>query len=333
LSKLIDGNTQTEPTDRLADVGKQLRRAREASNLSIQSVAASLHLAPKVVIALEENDLGQFQPVFVKGYLRNYGHLLNLPVEPLIESYNRTIQPDQDTFQPPKQGSKASNSPLFFYLLLTAGILSLVVWATGKVLFPLKDIPASQSAAETSPLSMSPAQPAGGDGSEPPLMQSENLSSAGVANGQSSQSSDKAEPDKPISTVATDANELVGPPKPGSSKTQDGTLASANPMPARQPESLGPDTIAVHLSAKAWVGIRDHAGHRLVYEKIPAGTDRSFSGQAPFLVVLGNSPATKIEFNGKPFTPPKSKAGTVAKFTLGQTSSQEAGASTVKKRP
>jgi cytoskeleton protein RodZ len=72
----------------------------------------------------------------------------------------------------------------------------------------------------------------------------------------------------------------------------------------------------LHLSAAAWVSVRDQAGHRLVYENLPAGTEQTYLGQAPFSVVLGNAPAAKLEFNGQAFDIPKAKAGTVAKFTL-----------------
>jgi hypothetical protein len=145
--------------------------------------------------------------------------------------------------------------------------------------------------------------------------------------------------DKPIVAEAANVNQLVGPPKPGTTNIQDFKTGSANlpalanQSPPIQTDSQGPDTITVHLSTTGWVGIRDHTGRRLIYEKIPAGTDRSFSGQAPFFVVLGNYPATSIEFNGKPFTPPKSKAGTVARFTISQSGSLETGGLTVKKRP
>ena len=57
MSKFNEDTLSMEPSDIRTDLGKQLRRAREASNLSIQSVANSLHLAPRIIIALEENDL------------------------------------------------------------------------------------------------------------------------------------------------------------------------------------------------------------------------------------------------------------------------------------
>jgi cytoskeleton protein RodZ len=332
------GDTPAEPSDQSVDIGKQLRRARESGNLSIQSVAASLRLTPRVIIALEENDFGQFQPVFVKGYLRNYGRLLNLPPEPLVESYNRTLLAEQDTVQSPRPGTMVSSSPWVLYLLLLVGILTLAVWAASKILFPVDELANSQSGEVTSPLALQSSQTDEGIAGETPPKPSEIGFNADVANGQGSPSDDKAvspiPADKPAVSAVSTATQLIGPPKPEPTQIQNDKTASANlQWAASQAESLGPDTIAIHLATTAWVGIRDHAGRRLVHKKIPAGTDSSFSGQAPFLVVLGNPTATKIEFNGKPFTPPKSKAGAVARFTIGQSNTAETGSSTVHKRP
>jgi cytoskeleton protein RodZ len=340
LHKHNEGDTHAEPSDQLVDIGKQLRRARESGNLSIQSVAASLRLTPRVIIALEENDFGQFQPVFVKGYLRNYGRLLNLPSEPLIESYNRTLLPVQDTMQSPKLGTTASTPPWVLYLLLLVGILTLAVWAASKISFSVDEQATLQSRGVAHPLAlMPPTQTDEGNAGETSPQPSEIGLSADVANGEGSPSDGKAgsplPADKPLLSAVPSANQLIGPPKPEPTQLQDDKTASANlrgmasPSLASQAESLGPDTIAIHLTTAAWVGIRDHAGRRLVYKKIPAGTDYRYSGQAPFLVVLGNPPATKIVFNGKPFTPPKSKAGAVARFTIGQPNTPETGSLTV----
>ena len=78
----------------------------------------------------------------------------------------------------------------------------------------------------------------------------------------------------------------------------------------------GPDQIKVSVADEAWVSIRDQVGQRIAYETLPRGAERVFSGAAPFSVVLGNSPATKIELNGKPFDHSRFNRGTSARFKL-----------------
>ena len=318
MHKTNENEPTAEAVSQLSDIGKQLRRAREADSLSIQSVATSLHLAPRVIIALEENDFSQFQPVFVKGYLRNYGRLLNLPVEPLLESYNRTLPPDQDyatTAHP--LSHHPSKTPWGLYLILALGVLALVTWVAINNIFSggTPGIPAEEASASLPPL---PAQSAN-ETENTPIAPDNDADHRPVG----------LPVDKPdtANSVAVGGNDLVGPPKPESMSLQDNPQSNANPQPlaTTMPESLGPDKLALNLSSTAWVGIRDHIGRRLVYKKVPAGTALNLSGQAPFYVVLGNAAATKIEFNGTPFTPPKTKAGAIARFTLGKANTPHPG--------
>ena len=305
------------------DIGKQLRRAREAGGLSIQYVASSLHLSPRVIIALEENDFSQFQPVFVKGYLRNYCRLLNLSVEPMLESYNRTILPEQGSLQSSQQSPKAAKSNWVMYLLLFAGVVGLLAGIGGKYLFSSDGANAPSDLGANS-LSL-PSTLTATETDKPPAALG-NVAGNGGDMGQSKQpvnASGLALPaEKSPSPVTTGSNDQTSPAKTESVNTSMEKSASTEPTgnnspnPNNQSESQGQDTVAVHLSAAAWVGLRDQKGQRLAYKKMPAGTDLTFSGQAPFYMVLGNVSATKVELNGNPITPPKTKAGAVARFTL-----------------
>ena len=325
MNKLNEANPQTVPTGQPSDLGKQLRRAREANGLTVQSVSASLRLTPRIVIALEEGDFAQFQPVYVKGYLRNYGRLLNLSVEPLIKSYDRILQPAQIPLKMPKQNPKKSKSSLVLVLPLAVIVLATLGWIARTVIFPIAEIPAP-TGVDASHSSMQSGDANTIENSPKPLEKlSDTDGTIEQIGGAGEQPGADILVDKPMPSVTTLTYQFVGPPKPGSGDTLDGKPGSAsqpavlaNPAEAGQPGEQGADTIAVHLSAKAWVGIRDHTGRRLGYKRLPAGTDIGFSGQAPFLVVLGNSSATKIQFNGKPYQLPTSKAGGITRLTIGQ---------------
>ena len=319
----IDSNA--DAVKQSTDIGKQLRRAREAGGLSIQYVASSLHLSPRVIIALEENDFSQFQPVFVKGYLRNYCRLLNLSVEPMLESYNRTILPEQGSLQSSQQSPKATKSNWVMYLLLFAGVAGLLAGIGGKYLFSSDGANAPSDLGANS-LSL-PSTLTATETDKPPAALG-NVAGNGGDMGQSKQpvnASGLALPaEKSASPVTTGSNDQTSPAKTESVNTSMEKSASTEPTgnnsnspnPNNQSESQGQDTVAVHLSAAAWVGLRDQKGQRLAYKKMPAGTDLTFSGQAPFYMVLGNASATKVELNGNPITPPKTKPGAVARFTL-----------------
>lgn len=305
-------NPLAEPSDRQEGVGQRLRKAREANRISIASAAASLHLPPRVIVALEESDFGQFEPVYVRGYLRNYARLLELSAEPLIESYNRALILESPPVQPAIPNQPYQNkSPQALYVLSALVVLPMILWGIGKVFLIWR------GTAETLPPVAEASAPA---------VPSQDAQPALVLPGQSAESPKAVSAEiksEPLAPVANPAPVEVASTNPSSIPAKP-ELEKAPPSPAT---GQGPDSIALHLSAAAWVSVRDQTGHRLVYENLPAGTERVYSGVAPFAVVLGNAPATKVEFNGQPYEPAKAKAGTVARFMLGNSRGEAAGTS------
>ncbi len=313
-------DAHAESVRQSADIGKQLRRARESGNLSIQYVASCLHLSPRVIIALEENNFSQFQPVFVKGYLRNYCRLLNLPVDTIIESYSRTIPPEKDTLPFSQQNSKSTKPSWVMYLLLFAGAFGLLAGVGGKYLLSLNE-PVVQPTLGTNALPL-PSTPTVTE-TDKTQMTSDNVTEEKGKIGQLGDTLGVGiTSEKPSAPAVPKANEQTGSANPGFAITPDEKLATTDKLtaattnPSTQSTNQGQDTLKLHLTASTWVGIRDHNGQRLANKKMPTGSDLSFSGQAPFIVVLGNSSAAKIELNGNSIEPPKTKAGTVARFTL-----------------
>ncbi|TDJ42247.1 MAG: helix-turn-helix domain-containing protein, partial [Gammaproteobacteria bacterium] len=65
-----------------------LRNAREALGITIDEVAHELHLSREVVLSLEAGDYETLgPPVFVRGHLRSYARLVELPEEAVVEGY------------------------------------------------------------------------------------------------------------------------------------------------------------------------------------------------------------------------------------------------------
>ncbi len=67
-----------------------LRQAREARGLDATAVAAMLHLSEAKLHALETDDYDSLpEPVFIRGYMRNYARLLDEPAAPVLDAYAR----------------------------------------------------------------------------------------------------------------------------------------------------------------------------------------------------------------------------------------------------
>lgn len=70
--------------------GGMLRDARERKGLSIRPVADALHLSTDVVEALEAERFDDLPPLtFVRGYLRAYAHLVEVPEDRLMAAFDR----------------------------------------------------------------------------------------------------------------------------------------------------------------------------------------------------------------------------------------------------
>ena len=64
--------------------GKRLREAREQKGLSTRHVADALHLDEAIIVALEQEDFASFgAPVYVRGHIKTYAELLDLPADEL----------------------------------------------------------------------------------------------------------------------------------------------------------------------------------------------------------------------------------------------------------
>lgn len=76
--------------------GAWLKRLREQKSLSVEHVADRLFLNIAVITALEEGNYAELPPpIFVRGYIRSYAKLLEVPSsDQLVLAYN-AMQPDE----------------------------------------------------------------------------------------------------------------------------------------------------------------------------------------------------------------------------------------------
>ncbi len=69
----------------MAGCGERLKQARVAAGLSIDDVAARLHMPARVVRSLETEDWSRLgAPVFVRGQVRSYSRLVGLTTAPMM---------------------------------------------------------------------------------------------------------------------------------------------------------------------------------------------------------------------------------------------------------
>lgn len=113
--------------------GARLREARERVGLSVEDVAARLHLDRHTVESLEADRFDALPaPTFVRGYLRAYARLIDLPHAPITESFDRRGLAPPPLIADIATGQEAHSSdlPMRFatYGIIAVLVVLAVVW-------------------------------------------------------------------------------------------------------------------------------------------------------------------------------------------------------------
>lgn len=262
-------------------IGQILRGAREAQGITLDDAAVRLRLMHRQIEAMEADNFESLgQPVFARGFVRNYARLLGLVPETLLARMEGApAEPAAVSHAEPPMPRSWLSSPWLILLLL--GVLLVVVapvalywWLNSEVSDDARrPVPATQ--ARPAPV-VAPAPAAALPAAAPPMA--------------------------PVAPVA---------PTPG---------AVADPVAAvapAAPEAPAAGSV-VHLEfgAESWAEIKDAGGHLLLRKLNPAGSSVDVQGQPPFDVVIGNAPQARMTYNGRPIDLKPFIDVTVARFTL-----------------
>ena len=131
--------TDREPTK----LGEVLRTAREARFIDLARVERDIKIRVHYLSALERGDYRDLpEPVYTKGFLRNYGLYLGLDPEYLIDLYrlesgsplDRPAVPSRPRPVAARQGrSLVVTSGTMAAAILAVGVIALVVYLVGEI--------------------------------------------------------------------------------------------------------------------------------------------------------------------------------------------------------
>jgi cytoskeleton protein RodZ len=97
MSRDSDDIKNKEHLDDEVSCGELLAKTRLAKDLSTKDIAKELRISASIIEMIERDDFEKIGvPVFVKGYLRQYANILDLPVDQLLESYNQ-LNPEKSS--------------------------------------------------------------------------------------------------------------------------------------------------------------------------------------------------------------------------------------------
>lgn len=290
--------------------GAQLRALREAAQLTVDDVAQQLKLAPRQVLAIENDAVDELPgPTFVRGFIRNYARLLRVDAGPLLEA-GLLIPPSAAAMEhiaPTMSELPLDNVrgpswtrwliPTALIMVLGAGIAYYELGGVStSVKKPRKDRPEVEATvAPPSTQSESVAPPAT-DTAAP---------GASLANVVQPIQAPTAAPAAAAPTInaapAVAANSSGGTPA---------TVVVAATPPA------GSSRIELELTQPSWVEIRDARGEVLLLRTVKVDEKPVVTGVPPFAVRIGNASAVRLQFDGSPVDLTPHIKAEIARLTL-----------------
>jgi cytoskeleton protein RodZ len=290
-----------------SSIGQVLRDAREAQGLSLEEAAARLRLMQRQIVAMEADEFESLgQPVFARGFVRNYSRLLGLEPETLLAKMEGApSEPSVVSYAEPPQPRSWLSSPWLILLLL--GVL-VVVTVPVTLYWWLNEgedelVSRVQSVERVDPVPLPPRPVAVPVEAAAPV----------------------AEPAPP---PPVEAETPVAPAAPAPAPAMPVAPAAPAPIPAAVPGEAGAPAAPVspvlsgvlklEFGDEAWVEIKDASGRMLHRQLNPAGSSVSVRGQPPFDLVIGNAAQARMTYNGRPIDLKPFIGMTVARFTLEQ---------------
>lgn len=262
-------------------VGQALRQAREAQGISLDDAAVRLRLMHRQIEAMEADDFPSLgQPVFARGFVRNYARLLGLDPEPLLAGMGgATSEPVVVHREAPLPSRSWLASPWLWLILAVLLLLAVVPVALYWWLNSEEDED------RFAPSAMSTAAPRASAPVVSPAL--------------------PATPAEPASPVVAPA---VAP------QTEAPGVADAAAPAVSTPAANG--ALQLEFGAESWVEISD-ATRRMLHRQLnQPGSSIEIRGTPPFDLVIGNAAQVRMTYNGRPIDLTPFIDVTVARFTL-----------------
>jgi cytoskeleton protein RodZ len=313
-----DGEQRTET------LGSRLRSARESRDLSIEKIADELRIEEHVLHALEEDRLSDIQvaPVFIKGYIKQYGRLLELDYEELLNAFRSQADSEDVRLRPNRAILLRDERQITVWIIAALAVLlvavALFVWWLGDDGLPFvrsgaagDDERASVAAPVTSRAVPPSTRQAVADAiPEPPAPPAETEVAEQADNEQVPADVASAE------SVAADVSPQDGTADAGEVIASQAIGAQIVDAAAAEPEP-GAVAMVFEFARESWFELTDARGRRLHYDLADAGSRLSFMALPPARVVIGDADAVSITVasNAHP-VPASSLRGNVASFVI-----------------
>jgi len=266
VDKQQDSAASDEPAGPLG--GERLAEARREQQISVHEIAKELHLDEPKVRALERNEFDVLgAPVFAKGHLKTYAHLVDVdPADVMADYYhlNRTVTAPPVISTRPKPREELSPGPWIAAIVVIVIVVSMYWWFSGS--------------ADSESVIAEPQQADDSMIITPPVTDEDRVAPPPDTN-------DEMEIEPP-------ALEMIGEPP---------VENEPEPQPVVEDGQLH---LLVTYTGDCWTEITDANGRRLLFDLGKDGRTVELGGAEPFNILFGNPGNVSLRVNGQDYALP-----------------------------
>ena len=305
--------------------GTLLRQAREAADMDIAALAASLKVAVQKLQALEDDDHAKLPDiVFMRALASSICRTLKIDPAPVLERLPHGTMPRllpekpalNTTFRQP--GERRLVLPA---LPRGAGLAVLALLLAAAVLYFLPDGLLRWGSAHQEEGASVAASATGGELPQPaqaPDVQEQPgaaapAPAASAANVAPPPATESAAASRPLGALPAPVQQVIATlPSPAAPS---GAVA-ATPAAAASAAVVGEAVLQFVAREQSWVQVRNPAG-AVVFERVlRPGESAQVPGQPPWAVVIGNASATEVRVRGHVFDTSSATKVNVARFEV-----------------
>ena len=316
--------------------GKLLQVAREEKKLRPEDVAYEIRLTPSQVLALEEDDYSSMpEETYVRGYLRNYARLVDVPENDILLHFARLTRSSDKNTQPIKISSDIKKRGNGVRWLSLAAIIALILLSALWVLVPYDKLNLTDETTDVPVVKEKVVSteeiPVGAS----TLNLDQQLKSAAEEEKSTQSTIPSAPPTEPEAAdavspqITQDEEQEVLVSTEQVTQAQSDIIApeqTVDAAPITQPDSnqaaAGDALLQINYSKDSWTDIRDASGKKLLYRTVKKGENITLTGELPMSLFFGFAQGVTVTFNGKEVDVPAYTRGVFARFTVGEPVSQ-----------
>ncbi|HEX2549877.1 MAG TPA: helix-turn-helix domain-containing protein [Gammaproteobacteria bacterium] len=168
IAIIDDVNSMTNVTEpiKVTGLGTRLKTAREAMHLSQKEAAERLYLSVKIISLIENENFSDGPPMtFLRGYLRAYAKLLNIPeseIKAELDEIDLTIPP-VNIASPILHATPINRSEKYIrwitYLIILTLITLVCIWWSSQSHYLIADMPGKTTPFQAPPVTVMKAPP------------------------------------------------------------------------------------------------------------------------------------------------------------------------------